>query len=463
MACPLLSLHLLASAGTEVHAHATDTLLPKGFFLALGLIYLAALALDRLAERLRLPAAAAVLLLGLALHDITTGFQHIRPEQVSTLGRISLALLIFYAGLGTDLRRIRGRVGAGLRLATVGVLITLACMGLLLMAFATPMADGLRLVGGPGLPLAAAWLTATCLTPTDTAALEGLLCNLGHSISAPVRHLLQFEAALSTVVSLLCFSFLAGAFQLHPHGDHLALHTEVVHSMPAQVLLVLRHLLAGVIAGLLVGAAAPPLIDRLVRSESQLLLVAISLAFAAYGLGQALGRGGLLAVFGAGMMLCNGRFRFARFDQGALDRALHPFNTAAEITVLLLLGLSVAPADLITVLPLGLLLALALPLARLLGVWMALPGRSFPNRERMVVAGCGLRGAVPLGLALATAEELPHLQGILQPGAGELARHLLAVIFLVVLLNQLLQTGWMHATMRWLTRSPVAPLAEEAP
>lgn len=458
MPSPPLALQFLVAPGATAHAHAVDTLLPRGFFLALGLIYLAALALDRLAERLRIPAAAAILLLGLALHDLTAGFQHIRPEQVSTVERISLALLIFYAGLGTDLRRIRGRVGAGLRLATLGVLITLACLGLLLMAVAAPLADGLRFGGGAGLPLAAAWLTASCLTATDSGALEDLLRGLGHSVSGPLSRLLEFEAALSTVVTLLCFGFIAGALQLHPHADHLALHVEVVRSMPTQLLMVLRHLLAGVIAGLVVGALAPRLIDRLVRSESQLLLLAISLAFVAYGLGQAIGGGGLLAVFGAGMMLSNGRFRFTRFDQQALHRALHPFNTAAEITVLLLLGLSVAPADLISVLPLALLLALALPLARLAGVWMALPGRGIEGRERLVLTGCGLRGAVPLGLALATAAELPHLQGIEPPGAELLAGHLLALIFLVVLISQLLQSGWMHALVRW----PASPAASRS-
>ena len=110
MPCPPLAQPLLITAATAAHAHAADTLLPRGFFLALGLIYLASLALDRLAERLRLPAAAAILLLGLALHDLTAGFQHIRPEQVSTAERISLALLIFYAGLGTDLQIGRAHV-----------------------------------------------------------------------------------------------------------------------------------------------------------------------------------------------------------------------------------------------------------------------------------------------------------------------------------------------------------------
>ncbi len=199
------------------------------------------------------------------------------------------------------------------------------------------------------------------------------------------------------------------------------------------------------------------------QSESQLLLLSISLAFVAYGLGQGLGGGGLLAVFGAGMMLSNGRFRFTRFDQEALHRALHPFNTAAEITVLLLLGLSVSPRDLVTVLPLGLLVALALPLTRLMGVWMALPGRPFSGQERRVLAAGGLRGAVPLGLALATAEELPHLQGINQPLAEQLAGHLLAMIFLVVLLNQLMQSGWMHRLTRGSATPPPASLPTGTP
>ncbi|MFN6131388.1 MAG: cation:proton antiporter [Synechococcaceae cyanobacterium] len=94
----------------------------------------------------------------------------------------------------------------------------------------------------------------------------------------------------------------------------------------------------------------------------------MALAFVADGIGQVLGGGGLLAVFVAGVLLSNGRYRIGRFEQQALAQVMHPLNTAAEITVLLLFGLLVQPAVLITVLPLGLLLALVLPLARLLAL-----------------------------------------------------------------------------------------------
>ena len=81
------------------------------------------------------------------------------------------------------------------------------------------------------------------------------------------------------------------------------------------------------------------------------------------GFGQLLGGGGLLAMFMAGGLLSNGRDRIGRFEQQALGRVLPPLNTATDITVLLLLGLLVKPAALLTVLPLGLALANVVPLA----------------------------------------------------------------------------------------------------
>jgi cell volume regulation protein A len=430
----------LSAAVQAPHAHLEGTLLPRGFFLVLGLIYLLALAVDRLAHRLRLPAAVAILLLGLAISRGMAGLHHVSTLHVESIHRISLALLIFYAGLGTDLRRIRGTVGAGLRLGTVGVLLTLLIVGLVLK-LAGPA------LGGEGLamlPFAAAWLAACCLTPTDSGALENLLGSLERGLSGRLRHLLHFEAALSTLSALLLFGFLAGFFHAHSPHESLGVHGETAKDLLTQVGLVGRHVLAGLLAGGLVGALAPWLVDKLVRSEPQLLLVAISLAFVAFGFGQLFGGGGLLAVFIAGVWLSNGHYRLKRFDQHALERVMHPFNTAAELSVLLLLGFLVTPANLIRMLPLGLLVALVLPLARVAGVWLSLGGAAFSKVERWIVGCCGLRGAVPLALAVAMADELPHLMGVPADSAEDLGALLLALIYVVVLINLLLQTGVMR-------------------
>lgn len=414
------------------HAHLQGTLLPRGFFLGLGLIYMAALAVDRLAASWRLPGAAAVLLLGLVIPtEWLTEAQSLGPLQVETLHRVSLALLIFYAGLKTDLRRIRGMTAAGLRLGCGGVLITVAITALALLLLA-PLLSG-------GLPPAAGVLAMCCLGATDSGAIEDLFVALGHSLPGRLSHLLQFEVAVSTVVTLLGFGLVAGVLQAEPHGDHQALHGLLASRLTDQLGAVGLHVIAGLLAGVVVGAVAPRLIDALVRSEPMLLLVAVALAFVAFGFGQLLGGGGLLAVFVAGVLLSNGRYRIGRFEQQALGRVMHPLNTAAEITVLLLLGLLVKPAVLLTVLPLGLALAIVVPLARLLAVSALLPSARFAWPDRLVVAGCGLRAAVPLALAVSMTEELPHLRGVIPALAEPLGDQLLALLFVVALADLVLQ------------------------
>jgi len=414
------------------HAHLQGTLLPRGFFLGVGLLYMAALTVDRLAAQWRLPGAGAVLLLGLVIPtEWLTQAQPLGPLQVETLHRVSLALLIFYAGLKTDLRRIRGMTAAGLRLGCGGVLITVVITALALLLLAPLLASG--------LPPAVAVLAVCCLGATDSGAIEDLLVALGHSIRGRLSHLLQFEVAVSTVVTLLGFGLVAGVLQAKDHGDHQGLHGLLASRLIDQLGAVGLHVIAGLLAGLIVGLVAPRLIDALVRSEPMLLLVAVALAFVAFGFGQLLGGGGLLAVFVAGVLLSNGRYRIGRFEQQALGRAMHPLNTAAEITVLLLLGLLVKPAVVITVLPLGLALAIVVPLARLLAVSALLPSARFPWPDRLVVAGCGLRAAVPLALAVSMMEELPHLRGVGPALAEPLGEQLLALLFVVVLADLLLQ------------------------
>jgi NhaP-type Na+/H+ or K+/H+ antiporter len=100
-------------------------------------------------------------------------------------------------------------------------------------------------------------------------------------------------------------------------------------------------------------------------------------------------------------------------------------------------------------LPLAILLALVLPLARLAAVWAVLPGRSFPRRDRLMVAGCGLRSAVPLALAVSLVEELPHLHGLTAAAAEALAPRLLALIYGVVLFDLLLQSVLMRGRHQW--------------
>ena len=458
--------HALATVtapGSDLGEHLPGTLLPRGFFLVVGLMYLGALALDRLAERLRLPAALGVLLLGLSLRSLHTEFRHVTPPHVATLHLVSLALLLFYAGLKTDLRRIRGLVPFALRLSSLGVVISMALLSIALIGLVSPLAPGLVSGGLQALPWGAALLTAACLTATDASATEDLLRAQPRPLGPQLRHLLVFESALSTLAALLCFGFVVALFQGQSHPGHGDFHAEVSGSMLPQLLAIGHHLLAGLGAGVLVGIGAGSLMNRLVRSEEHLLILALSLAFMAFGLGQLLGGGGMMAVFTCGLLLGNRHDRSDPSKDNALREVILPFNTAAEFTILMLLGLLVSPRELLEVLPLGIGLAvLLLVVVRPVTLLLTGHGSAFSRPELLLISSAGARGGVPLALALALDDELPHLHGITPAMAAPLASQLLAVVFLVVLVSLVLQAVALPVLVRRLapkgnSTPPAAP------
>ena len=181
------------------------TLLPRGTFLFLGLLYIVAMAADRWATKLGVPAALTVLVLGILVNVSHGEFSAITQPLVETLHVMSLALLLFYSGLKTDLRRIRGHLKFSLLLSSVGVILTLVFLGFWLMWLGSPGGDLVFLGLQQSMPWGAALLTAACLMATDGSATEDLLHSLRRWLPSDVSEVLQFEAALTNLAAILCF------------------------------------------------------------------------------------------------------------------------------------------------------------------------------------------------------------------------------------------------------------------
>ena len=414
--------------------------------LFIGILFLGTLAISRFSIRIGIPAILGVLLMGLF---ININYIDLDSHQAENLHVFSLALLLFYAGLKTDIKAIRGFLEYGLILAVGGVIVSSGALGLLIVWFAS--ANGADLAPGlsNSMPLAAALLIAACLGSTDAGATLSVLTQLRHRVPERLRHLLEFESALNDPAALLVYGLILGVFAI------TGLEVPVASQGLQQTILAgLRQFLQQIGSGLLLGAVfgyvAKFVIDFLVHEKAQLLVVAMSIAFVDYGCADALGGSGFVAVYVTGVFMTNMTYRMGDVNHESIQEVLLPFNTMTEITIFLSFGLLVSPNDLLPSLPMGVVSALGLMLvARPLSVLVFQPFSPFSWREGLLISWCGLRGAVPLALSYNVVMAIPRIRGLDAATAETLAQNAKSIVFVVVVLNLLVQ----GLTLPWLARA----------
>jgi cell volume regulation protein A len=396
----------------------------------LGVLLLATLAIRRFSLRLGAPAVLGVLLFGLLLPD---RLELLHETTITNLHTVGLSMLLFFAGLQTELRSIRGFLEYGVVLAVGGVVVSTALLGLLIWG-------GLSL-SGPAVPLSAAMLTAACLGSTDAGATLSVLQQVRHRVPERLRNLLEFESSLNDPAAILFLGLVLGMVS---HGG----------DRPDQVLLsetrlFIQSIGSGVLLGVLLSYLFRFCLNRLAEQREQLLIFAIAFAAIAYGTSTILGGSGFICCYVTGLFLSNYNYANPRISAAALQEVLAPFNTMMEVLIFLVFGLSTDPENALRLLPVGVLAALALMLiARPLSVLLFQPLSPFSRRESLLVAWCGLRGAVPLALALELEQVIPGLAGVSPTGAEALAAGLEGIVVNVVMLNLLLQ----GMSLPWLSR-----------
>ncbi|NDC13813.1 MAG: sodium:proton antiporter [Synechococcaceae bacterium WB9_2_170] len=394
----------------------------EGQVLFIGMLFLGTLAISRFSIQLGIPAILGVLLLGLGLNISALNVTHAEAEKLFVFG---LALLLFYAGLKTDLSTIRGFWKYGVVLAVGGVTVSSVVLGGLIWFLASPLGNAITPGFRNSMPMGAALLIAACLGSTDAGATISVLSSVRRFLPQRLTHLLEFESSVNDPSALLVFGLVGGVFLTIPQGAHGSEAT-----LAFVILSGLRDFLQQVGGGLIVGAlfgyVAKFVIDHLAHEKAQLLIVAISIAFVDYGVTHFLGGSGFIAVY--------------LINHESLQEVLLPFNTMTEITIFLLFGLLVEPQQLVPALPVGVITAGALMLvARPLSVLIFQPLSPFSRRESLLVAWCGLRGAVPLALSYNLVSEIPHLRGIDPANVQALAQNAQSIVFIVVVINLLVQ------------------------
>jgi cell volume regulation protein A len=413
--------------------------------LFIGAVYLGSLIISHYSIRIGIPAILGVLVLGLLININALNVTH---EEVEKLQLFALALLLFYAGLKTDLQAIRGFLNYGLMLAVGGVALTTLLLGLGLQWLGSNDAGaiGLGLGQAHAMPLGVAMLIATCLGSTDTGPTVSVLRQVGRMMPERVRHLLEFESAVNDPSALISFQICTLLFVASsgPGVSSLEMTATVIRGL-------IQQLSSGLLLGVIFGFLARWVINRFVAEKEQLLVVAMSIAFLTYGCTHLAGGSGFVAVYVAGLFMTNLHYRNPEVNHEALQEVLAPFNAMTEISIFLLFGLLVNPMDLTPNLALGVGAALLLMLvARPLSVLCFQPWSPFSRRESMLISWCGMRGAVPLALSFNVVEVIPTVRGVAADLAPTLAANAQSIVFIVVILNLMVEGLSLPPLCRWL-------------
>ena len=398
--------------------------------------FLATLVVSKFARRLQVPAVLGVLLLGAA---ISPQQNLIGPIVVENIHIVSLTMLLFYAGLKTNLKNIRNFLGYGLLLAIGGVVVSSMSFGLIIYAVYQLMGSQLAAAGFFSLPLSVSMMMAACLSSTDVGVTLSVLSPVSRYVPERVRGLLEFESSVNDPASIL-FLLLVIGINIPAPDVTSAIKDLAVTGLAGQVQFFIKSIGSGILVGLILTYVGEFILRNFVSSKDQILIVGISIAFASYGLSCLLGGSGFISAYVTGLFLANNIYNNPTITQDVIENSIESFNTLMEMTVFLLFGLVVNPSNALLVLPEAVICGLALMfVARPLSVLLFSRVSPFNWRESILISWCGLRGAVPLALCYTLIHTTPELPGIPPTMVTSINAEIEGFVFVVVVFNLALQ------------------------
>ena len=380
-------------------------------------ILILGVAIAKAAERYRVPHPIPLVVTGLALGRILLYFNPETPlVQIAGfdfIAQLTLAAVLFYAGLTLNLRELRLSIVNVMLLATIGVLAT-ALIGGFTIAIAT---------AAIGIPVGiAAFLIGAILAPTDPAALFSVLESGGIRVKRKIFSILEGEAvfndATSVILAILVFEpiVIASLANIAGGSNWGLIVGEFLASMGLGVVL-------GYVVAQIIGWAIPKAGD-----DTNVSILTATTPFLAYGVGELftifyIHPGALAAVF-AGIFMANARrIGLEPLPQRSMRGVMKNVSFFFEIAVFILLGYSLSvplipeeveingriiPTETIGfviefpgVIVLGLLTAvLVILVARPISVFLVTAGdRRMGFKERFFLSWAGIKGVASAALA----------------------------------------------------------------
>lgn len=371
-------------------------------YLVGAVLIFASIMASTLSARLGVPLLLLFLIVGmLAGEQGILGIEFSQYGLANFVGQAALACILLDGGLRTSFKSFRVGLKPAITLATWGVLVTVLVLGV----FVTWLLDVDWRFG---------LLMAAIVGSTDAAAVFSLLRNGGVKLNDRVQATLELESGANDPLAILLVTGLI-ALNVDPAGQ----------TAFGFLVLLFQQLSFGLGMGLLFGYLLSRLLPKIHLAEGMYAILILSAGLAVFAATNLIGGSGFLAVYLTGVLIGNHKVRSTEHVMRVMDS----FAWLSQAVLFVVLGLLVTPSNVLNVWHYSVAIAaFMIFVARPIAVYTSVKPFKFKDREIGFISWVGLRGAVPITLAI-----LPVMAGI------DNAFMLFDIAFGVVVLSLILQ------------------------